>query len=143
MVVGVALSLFVFLFSEQSFKFIDSIPVKFILILLCWLLVVTIAVIVWFLFHLPRALRLVFNAQRLIVGIMIVSTGGSILGYPRLTSMVFDPVTAATALEFHWEEAMGASALVLVISLTAFLIATWLYVYVLRLELIYGPLTPR
>lgn len=111
--------------------------------MLCWLLAVTIAVIVWFIFHLPRALRLVVNAQRLIAGIMIVSTGGSILGYPRLTSIVFDPVPAAMALEIHWEEAIGASALVLAISLTAFLIATWLYVYVLRLEHIYGPLTPR
>ncbi len=128
---------------EQSFKIIDSVPIKYVLFVLCWLLAVTITAIVWYYFYLPRGLRIVVGAQRLIAGIMIVSTGGSILGYPRLTSIEFDPASATPVLQIHWEEVIGASALVLAISLVGFLIATWLYLYVLQFERIYGPLTPR
>ena len=130
----------VFLYPEDSANFVNSVPVKFILLLLCWLVVTAIAFLVYFLYHLPQPRRLVANTWRFTVAIAIISSGASVLGLPRLTSVVFGPENLDVTASIVWDAAAGGSAATVAVSLVLLPVTAWLYFYVVQWEREHGPL---
>lgn len=122
-------------------RFIDSIPVKFILLFLCWLLVTAIAFLVFFLYHLPQPRRLVANTWRFMASIAVVSSGASALGLPRLVGVTVDPQIPSTKFVIDWGSAATSVTATVTVSLVLLLVAAWLYVYLIQWEMKHGQLT--
>ena len=138
---GIILSLLVFLYPIESADFINSVPVKFVLLFLCWLLVTTIAFLLFYLYYLPQPRRLVISTWRFMAGIGIVSSGASVLGFPRLVGGDLNPETFALKFWLEWQEAAKAATATVAVSLILLTLISWLYVYLFQWEKKHGRLT--
>ena len=127
------LSLLVFLYPVESADFINSVPVKFVLLLLCWLLATATAVVVFFIFYIPEPRRLAANTWRLLAGIGIVSSGASVLGFPRLMGgdLVMrgdlNPEDFSASFKVEWQEAANAATATVAVSLFLLVVMALIY----------------
>ena len=137
--VGVALSVAIYLFPDRAVLFLDRLPIKFILILIGWLLMALIAVIIYFKSYVPPVRRLVVSTWRFMISISILSTSASILGVPSLASASFNPKDPSV-LNFEWEAATQATSWTLAVALLSVIITAWMYIYLLQYEQKHGPL---
>lgn len=119
---------------------IDTVPVKFILIVLNWLVITGIAFFAYFLYHLPQPRRLVANTWRFSLAIAVMSSAASYLGFPKLLEITFDPQNPAHEFAMKWEAAETGSAATLAVSLTMVVLSAWLYIYLCQWEQRYGRL---
>ena len=137
---GIGFSLVVYLYPEASARVIDSVPVKFILIILCWLVLTGIAFSIYFLYHLPHPRRLVANTWKLSVVMAVTSIAASYLGFPRLLEFTFDPQNNGSTFAAKWEAVETGSALTLVVSGAMVIVSAWLYFYLHQWEHKHGRL---
>lgn len=133
----------VYAFPQEAYREIDKVPVKFLLATLCWLLVTAIALIIWFLRHLPRAPLLVMGTRRIIIAVGIPATGATFVGWPKLNSFKIVSGEVFPNVDFNLIDIAIGTGPVFLIFVSALIIITRYYVEILKYEAVHGPLQPR